>query len=293
MLERLDTKTFTEEDIQELTQVHKLNIAQIKSWEDFFRFCSASWSSEKIDAFLHNKKPPQSESRIFFVFCWNVMPDFAESFEFFQDGSKVKINYLAASFCTKAGCGNFFIEFDEPVDKRELLDRFEELGAGEIDVHMHKNGDTQENLVNELYHVFEEEDRFRVIRGVCPQPLQEALQKRMNEKLVKVQHVARLNKFNAGEPKLEDKSTTIKAQTARIAALEIDNEVLKQEKEAWLREKADLLRQNEELKLQLGLTSYLKKMMETAQYNHNMMASTMESLASTLEQERAAKRAHA
>jgi len=100
------------------------------------------------------------------------------------------------------------------------------------------------------------------------------------------------------EGRLAYKTTTVKRLESQLAKLQADMQVIELEKQAWFREKVNILQENVTLKEQLDLTGFLKKMMETAQYNHNAMASTMETLttttdtlSSTLEEERAAKRA--
>jgi len=56
MLERLDTKAFTKEDIQEIIENHMLNDAQIKEWIRQFRYRYGSKSKEEIEAFLRNEE---------------------------------------------------------------------------------------------------------------------------------------------------------------------------------------------------------------------------------------------
>lgn len=93
------------------------------------------------------------------------------------------------------------------------------------------------------------------------------------------------------EGKLAHKTAIVNRQTAFIAKLQTDMQVMELERQAWLREKEDLLRKNLALKEQLDLTGLLKQMMEKTQYTTNVLTTTIDALASTLEEERANKRA--
>ena len=59
MLERLETKTFTKEDIQEIIENHMLNKAHIDHWLWNFRYRYGSKSKEEIEAFLRNEEKVQ------------------------------------------------------------------------------------------------------------------------------------------------------------------------------------------------------------------------------------------
>jgi nicotinic acid phosphoribosyltransferase len=56
MLQRLDTMTFSEQDVQEIIREHGLNEAQISQWMRNFRFRYASKSKEEIEAYLRNEE---------------------------------------------------------------------------------------------------------------------------------------------------------------------------------------------------------------------------------------------
>jgi hypothetical protein len=99
-----------------------------------------------------------------------------------------------------------------------------------------------------------------------------------------------LNKKTAAcdsmEGRLAHQTLINKRQMGEIAKLKTDMQVMELDKQAWLREKEGVLHEISTLKEQLDLTRHLKLMLEKTQY-------TTEVLASTLEEERAAKRARA
>ena len=100
------------------------------------------------------------------------------------------------------------------------------------------------------------------------------------------------------EGRLARQTLINKRQMGEIAKLKTDMQVMELEKQAWLREKSEVLRENATLKEQLDLTGLLKCMLEKNQYTVTMnttlneeLQRTADVLASTLEEERAAKRA--
>lgn len=56
MLQRLDSKTFSDEDVQDVVKDSGLSEAQVSQWLRHFRFRYASKSREEIVAYLRNEE---------------------------------------------------------------------------------------------------------------------------------------------------------------------------------------------------------------------------------------------
>lgn len=54
MLERVSTKTFTDEDCQEIMKANNITIAQIKDWVSFFQFRCKGLPESEIISYLQD-----------------------------------------------------------------------------------------------------------------------------------------------------------------------------------------------------------------------------------------------
>jgi hypothetical protein len=67
MFQRLDTMTFSEQDVQNVARESGLGEAQIKQWTAMFRFRYGSKSREEIEAYLRNDEKVRDLISIFGV----------------------------------------------------------------------------------------------------------------------------------------------------------------------------------------------------------------------------------
>jgi hypothetical protein len=67
MLQRLDTKTFSDEDVRDVAKDSGLDEEQIKQWTAMFRFRYGSKSREEIEAYLRNDEKVRDSISIFGV----------------------------------------------------------------------------------------------------------------------------------------------------------------------------------------------------------------------------------
>jgi len=93
------------------------------------------------------------------------------------------------------------------------------------------------------------------------------------------------------EGKLGHKTRLINQQDAYIAKLEEDAKVFISEKQAWMREKSELVNKNSILEDELEKSRNFKSILEKACHFVDIASQTAEILSSTLAEERAAKRA--
>lgn len=56
MLQRLDTMTFSEQDVQDVIEKSGLSEAQVRKWIENFRFRYGSKSREEIESYLRNEE---------------------------------------------------------------------------------------------------------------------------------------------------------------------------------------------------------------------------------------------
>lgn len=97
----------------------------------------------------------------FFVYCYDVSPDFVEKFKYPKKDGKDEflVNYMEAAFDQEAKRGEFFVEFADSVYDNNLVDRFEAQGAKGACAVTFQHNDGDKSAINALACVLTLQDK--------------------------------------------------------------------------------------------------------------------------------------
>lgn len=113
--------------------------------------------------------------------CFNVSPEFAHNFTFPMprgDG-EFTVKYMEAAFDREAQSGEFFIEFQTYIQDTKLVERFVELGAGEV-CSITFGKDQGISAMDALRRVQASQNKtgIKVTRGSCSKQMQDRLEEK-------------------------------------------------------------------------------------------------------------------
>ena len=108
--------------------------------------------------------------RKYFLYCYEVTPDFAKQFKFpkCDEGGEFRIRSMEAAFDKETQRGEFYIEFVDPVYDDNLIECFEAQGAKGVQTITFQYNDGSESAINALACVLTMQDKTgsKVTRGV-------------------------------------------------------------------------------------------------------------------------------
>lgn len=97
----------------------------------------------------------------FFVYCYDVVPEFVENFKYLKKDGKdeFRVNYMEAAFDTLVKRGEFFVEFEKPVNDTNVVECFEAQGAKGAQAITFQHNDGGVSAINALASVLTLQDK--------------------------------------------------------------------------------------------------------------------------------------
>jgi len=108
------------------------------------------------------------------VSCFDVTPDFVSKFRYQKkdDEGEFLVKYMEAAFAKDAMSGEFFVEFEKPVNDTNVVECFQEQDAKGINIFTFPN-DKSESASDALLRIMTLQDKtgLKISRGTCSETL--------------------------------------------------------------------------------------------------------------------------